>query len=213
MPWGSAASLRLSYKTALNRLIQDYTAYLRRNTQETAPSNPQQLQTRSSAQTRHTNTSNTTNATCLGQNLFNNSRANVSFLRASSNEMTTTSSDVDIRRKCKTQGFERMFDVTKAKGSNRRNTSIESREKLTNLTMFNRDKGAHLLGLLVIEPWRNVSHNVQHHPCESPAIQEALVTRIMSAQDLQRNRNIFRAPDRVFHRLLRQRGDFELKTN
>ena len=72
----------------------------------------------------------------------------------------------------------------------------------------NRDPG--VPGLLVIEPLRNVSHNVQHHPCESPAIQEALVSRIINAQDLERNRRFFQYPERVFYSHLRQRDDFEL---
>lgn len=68
------------------------------------------------------------------------------------------------------------------------------------------------LGLLVIEPQRKVSHSVQHHPCESAAIQQALVTRIMKAQDLEQNQNVFLYSKKVLQSLVRQREDFELKT-
>ncbi|KAM9846444.1 uncharacterized protein ACBR49_009746 [Aulostomus maculatus] len=78
---------------------------------------------------------------------------------------------------------------------------------------YNSNEESGMLGFLVIEPLRNVSHNVSHHPCESPAIQQALVSRIINAQDLERNRNFFLYPEKVFHSLLRQRDDFELKTN
>lgn len=90
---------------------------------------------------------------------------------------------------------------------------LVSRKPFTNSTGFNRGEEVGTLGLLVIEPLRNVSHNVQHHPCQSQAIQEALVTRIMNAQDLERNRNFFLYPEKVFRSLLRQKDDFELKTN
>lgn len=75
------------------------------------------------------------------------------------------------------------------------------------------EEEAGALGLLIIEPWRNVSHNVRHRPCESPAIQQALVARIINAQDLERNQNFFLYPERVFQSLLRQKDDFELKRN
>ncbi|XP_032432234.1 uncharacterized protein LOC116728316 isoform X2 [Xiphophorus hellerii] len=68
-------------------------------------------------------------------------------------------------------------------------------------------------GLLVIEPQKEVSHSVRHRPCESAAIQEALVTRIMKAQDLERNRNFFLYPEKVLRGLLRQRQHFELRAN
>ncbi|XP_043996445.1 uncharacterized protein LOC122844761 [Gambusia affinis] len=68
-------------------------------------------------------------------------------------------------------------------------------------------------GLLVIEPQREVGHGVRHRPCESAAIQEALVTRIMKAQDLQRNRNFFLYPEKVLRGLLRQKQHFELRAN
>lgn len=78
---------------------------------------------------------------------------------------------------------------------------------------YSRTEDGSMLGLLVIEPSRNVSHSVQHHPCESPAIQEALVTRIINVQDLESNGNFFLCADGVFQSLLRQRDDFELRTN
>lgn len=90
---------------------------------------------------------------------------------------------------------------------------MENGQTLDTPTGFSRDEEGGHLGLLVIEPQMNVSHSVQHHPCQAPAIQQALVTRIINAQDLDRNRNFFRYPDKVFLGLLRQREDFDLKTD
>lgn len=82
----------------------------------------------------------------------------------------------------------------------------EKRKKLSSPAGI--DGGA--LGLLVIEPLRNVSHGVQHHQCQSAAIQLALVTRIMDALDMEQNKLFFQYPKRVFHSLLRQKDGFEL---
>lgn len=82
----------------------------------------------------------------------------------------------------------------------------EKRTKLSSSARIN--SGAP--GLLVIEPLRNVSHSVQHHQCESPAIQQALLTRIMDALDMEQNKQFFQFPRKVLHGLLRQKDVFEL---
>ncbi|XP_077596595.1 uncharacterized protein LOC144212518 [Stigmatopora nigra] len=147
VPFGSAASLRLSYKTAFSRLVQGYTVYLHRNLREIAPSAP----------ARHSSQlSSSTNRTSSGQMSFNE----------------TTHGNVS------------------------RNGESVWKE-----------------GLLLIETGRNVSHGVHHHPCESPAIQQALVTRIINAQDLENSRSFFLFPQKVFQKLLTQVDAFELDTN
>lgn len=175
-------SLRLSYKTGLSRLVQGYTAYLRRNIQETEASGPQKHKTKTATGPRQTNTSIITNMTCSSNHLFNVSQI-ISTERF--NETVAPSSSADMSRGC-----DRLIN----------NSSITEEEAGT-------------LGLLVIEPWRNVSHNVKHHTCESPAIQQALVTRILNALDLEQNGNFFLHSERALHSLLRQKDDFELKTN
>lgn len=82
----------------------------------------------------------------------------------------------------------------------------EKRKRLSNSSGIN----SSAMGLLVIEPLRNVSHNVQHHQCESPAIQHALVSRIMDALDMEQNKHFFQYSEKVFYHLLRQEDDFEL---
>ncbi|KAF0038410.1 hypothetical protein F2P81_008894 [Scophthalmus maximus] len=74
VPLGSAESLRLSYKTGLGRLVQGYTAYLRRSIQETAPG-PQKPQTRTTSRSTQTNTSSIPNVTCSSNNHFNVSQS------------------------------------------------------------------------------------------------------------------------------------------
>ncbi|TDH05293.1 hypothetical protein EPR50_G00141420 [Perca flavescens] len=195
VPLGSAESLRLSYKTAFGRLIQGYTAYLHRNIQETPGS-----RNRTTGGLGQTNTFSRTNMTCLTNHILNNSLANIST------ETATPNSTADINRSCETDTSSEDF------GRNVSNRSdVVNRKTLNNMSAYSSDDGVQ--GLLVIEPCRNVSHKVQHHPCESPAIQQALVTRIMNAQDLERNRNFFQFSEKVLHSLLRQRDDFELKTN
>lgn len=113
---------------------------------------------------------------------------------------TTTNSTAGDSRSCKD------FELGDLRG---RNASTLN----TSIPQLIGEEEDSKLGLLVIEPRRKVSHNIHHHPCESPAIQEALVTRIMKDQDLQRNRNFFLYPEKVLQRLLRQRDDFELRAN
>ncbi|XP_057677300.1 uncharacterized protein LOC130906734 isoform X2 [Corythoichthys intestinalis] len=155
VPFGSAASLRLSYKTAFNRLVQGYTVYLHRNLRETAPSAPAH---------RTSQSSSPTNRTLSGQMSSNTDRADT-------------------------------FNET------------------THGNVSGTDESAWQEGLLFIEPGRNVTHGVRHHPCESPAIQQALVTRIINAQDLEDSRGFFLFPKKVFQRLLTQDNTFELDTN
>ncbi|KAM4727126.1 uncharacterized protein FYW61_012765 [Anableps anableps] len=112
----------------------------------------------------------------------------------------TPNSTAEDNRSCTAFGFR---EVT-GRNASTLNTSIRS---------CIREEEDGKLGLLVIEPQRKVRHNIQHHPCESPAIQEALVTRIMKAQDLRRNRDFFLYPEKVLQSLLRQRDDFELRAN
>lgn len=209
MPLGSAESLRLSYKTGLGRLVQGYTAYLRRSIQETAPG-PQKPQTRTTSRSTQTNTSSIPNVTCSSNNHFNVSQVStiISF-----NDTIAPNSTADIRSSCKTHRSREGFGVSVSKRINETAVSMGFRKTFTNLTDYSREGEAGMLGLLVIEAGRNVSHNVQHHPCQSPAIRQALVTRIMNSQDLERNRNIFLYHENFFHNLLRQRNDFELKTN
>ncbi|XP_077361317.1 uncharacterized protein LOC144006381 [Festucalex cinctus] len=148
VPFGSVESLRLSYKTSFNRLVQGYTVYLHRNIRETAPSAPQQR----------------ANTTCSSELSFNISQAE-------------TFNETSHGGACKT-------DELASKG-----------------------------GLLVIEPGRNVSHSVLHHPCQSPAIQQALVTRIINSQDLDNSRSFFLYSKKVFQGLLAQEDAFQINTD
>ena len=208
VPLGSAESLRLSYKSGIGRLVQGYTAYLRRNIQETAPGS-QKNTIGTTSRPRHTKTSKITNKACSGNLLFNISQVSTSIFTDGLNETTATNSTSDRGRNCETHGSTEEFGVSVSKGSNETTVSMGDIKTLTNVTEYNREEEAGMLGLLVIEPGRNVSHNVQHHPCESPAIQQALVTRVINAQDLERNRNIFLFPEKVLRSLCRQRNDLE----
>ncbi|XP_053188308.1 uncharacterized protein LOC128371927 [Scomber japonicus] len=212
VPFGSAESLRLSYKSSLGRLVQDYAAYLRRHIQETGAPRPRKPKTRTKGGPRQTTAtiSSLTNSSCLGQRLFNVSLVSPSNLTESFNDTTTPSSTAEMSRICKTGGSNEDSGLNVPERRDKTTVGMISRNALN--STYSRDEGAGMLGLLVIEPSRNVSHNVQHHPCESPAIQQALVSRIIDAQDLDRNRNFFLYPEKVIHNLLRQKDDFELKT-
>ncbi|XP_036975153.1 uncharacterized protein LOC119031087 [Acanthopagrus latus] len=207
VPLGSVESLRRSYKSGLGRLVQDYTAYLRRNIQVTGPSGtrrPRKHRTR--GRPRQTNTLSVTNMNCSGNHLFNDSQVSPIISSHKFNETSTPNATAD--RICRRNGSSEDSGLSVPIGSDETCVGMENKN---NSCGFNRDE--EVLGLLVIEPLRNVSHSVQHHPCESSAIQQALVTRIMDAQDLERNRNFFRYQDRIFHSFVRQRDDFELKIN
>lgn len=201
VPLGSAESLRLSYKSGLGRLVQVYTAYLHRNIQETP--GPPKHRTRPASGPRQANTFSITKMTCSSKNISADKY----------NDTTTSNSTADIKRSCKTDGSREDFGRNVPDVSNETTVGAVNRKTLNNSTGYGRAEEVNTLGLLVIELSRNVSHSVRHHPCQSPAIQQALVTRIIKAQDLERNRNFFLYPEKVFHSLLRQREDFELKTN
>lgn len=72
-------------------------------------------------------------------------------------------------------------------------------------------KSKGMSGLLVIEPYRNVTHRVQHRPCESKVIEEFLLARIIAAQDIEQSKYFFLHTESDFDDLFKQRGDFELK--
>lgn len=143
---------------------------------------------------------------CSGNHLFNDSQVSPIISSHKFNETSTPNATAD--RICRRNGSSEDSGLSVPIGSDETCVGMENKN---NSCGFNRDE--EVLGLLVIEPLRNVSHSVQHHPCESSAIQQALVTRIMDAQDLERNRNFFRYQDRIFHSFVRQRDDFELKIN
>ncbi|KAF3706580.1 hypothetical protein EXN66_Car022272 [Channa argus] len=187
VPPGSVESLRLFYKTALRHLVRAYTSYLRKNIQETEVPGPEKPSTGSGSGLRQTNTSSITDITCLSKHFFNVSLVSPNSL---ANETAAPNSSAEISRNCK---------------------DVVNNKTLNISTGYSME--ANKLGLLVIEPWKNVSHHVQHHPCESPAIQQALVTRIINAQDLERNRNFFLYPEKVFRSLIRQRNYFEFQTH
>ncbi|KAM6907188.1 E3 ubiquitin-protein ligase TTC3 [Xenentodon cancila] len=211
VPLGSVESLRLSYKTGLNRLVQGYTAYLRRNIQEIQAPPQQKPKTKESHWPKPTNTSGITNVT-----LFNSFLVNVTMLTASDklNDSTMPNSTKGNNTDCERDVSCEDFGPSEQNISNSTTDDMRNRSKLNTSVGYNeKEEEEGRLSLLVIEPQRNVSHSVQHHPCESQAIQQALVTRIMKAQDLERNRNFFINLNRVFHSLLRQKDDFELKEN
>lgn len=143
-----------------------------------------------------------------GNQLFNDSQVSPIISSDKFNDTSTPNATADINRMCRKNGSREGSGLNVPIGSDETTVGAENKN---NSCGFNRDE--EVLGLLVIEPLRNVSHRVQHHPCESSAIQQALVTRIMDAQDLERNRNFFRYQDRIFHSFVRQRDDFELKRN
>ncbi|XP_022050747.1 uncharacterized protein LOC110951810 [Acanthochromis polyacanthus] len=199
VPSGSAESLRLSYKSGLGLLIQGYTAYLRRNIQETEAPGPKKPRTGAADKPRQT--SSVTNVTCSG------------ISADKFNDSASPNSTAGFSGSCKTNRSNEDFGLSVVKGSNDTSEDGISRNTLNTSSGYKGEEEASELGLLVIEPLRNVSHNVQHHPCQSPAIQQALVTRIINALDLERNRDFFLYSNRVFYSLLRQKNDFELKSN
>lgn len=69
----------------------------------------------------------------------------------------------------------------------------------------------HAPGLLVIEPNRNVSHWVTHSPCESQAIENAIMTQIITAQRIQWSEDYFENLGKNINHLVRQRSNFEWK--
>ncbi|TMS14373.1 hypothetical protein E3U43_022853 [Larimichthys crocea] len=213
VPLGSAESLRWSYKSGLVGLVQHYTTYLRRNIQETPAPGRRKPRIRTASALRQTYTFSITNITCSGNCSFNGSQVGPNIPIDRFNETTTPRSTSNVSRILKTDRSSEDSRFNVPKRSNETTAGNENRKTFNNSTGYNRDEEARLLGLLVIEPLTNVSHNVRHHPCQSPAIQQALVTRIINAQDLERNRKFFQFAEGVFYSLVRQRDDFELKTN
>ncbi|XP_070700190.1 uncharacterized protein [Pempheris klunzingeri] len=209
VPVGSIESLLLSYKSGFSHLVRGYTAYLHRHIQETGAPGPGEPRTRTATGPGQNNTFRITNQTCSSNCLFNASLVSPSNSTDKFNDTAAPNSTADIRRS-KTNGSSEDFGLNVSKESNKSTVGVINRESLSDSAGSGRDEEDGLLGLLVIEPLRNVSHKVQHHPCESPAIQQALVTRIINAQDLERNRNFFTYPEKAFYSLLRQRDDFAL---
>ncbi|XP_060912450.1 uncharacterized protein LOC132988851 [Labrus mixtus] len=208
VPLGSAESLRRSYKSGLGRLVQGFTTYLHRNIQETP--RPGKPKTRTASGLRRTKTFSAANMTCSSHRLFNVSLDSPSI---SPDNETTPNSTAGVINSCKIFASSEDFGLNVTKRSNDSAVGMVNRKSLNSSAEYSRGEDINKQGLLVIEPYRNVSHNVLHHPCESPVIQQALVTRIMNAQDLERNRIFFFCPDNVFHSLLKQREDFEFRIN
>lgn len=200
-PVGAVESLRRSCKSELNQLILDYMVYLRRNIHETAAPTTRKRRNRQSGVLRQIDTFNQSSLTCSGTSLIA-----ASTTTGGIHEPTASNAAANITRKCKT---EVLSDGSGQNGTNvddKNAVGTEKRMKLSNSVGIN--SGA--LGLLIIEPLRNVSHSVQHHQCESPAIQQALVTRIMDALDMEHNKHFFQYTEKVFLSLLRQIHDFEM---
>ncbi|KAF3840686.1 hypothetical protein F7725_006548, partial [Dissostichus mawsoni] len=174
VPLGSAESLRFSYKSALSHLVQGYTSYLHRNIQETPASRKPRARIVSRPENKY--------------QLLNL----VNF-----NDTDTPNITAGNRRRCKANTPSGDFG---SKGTNRSKVTVGVNRETLNDSIGYKD----VQGLLVIEPWRNVSHDVQHHACKSPAIQQALVMRIINAQDLERNRNFFLYQEKVLLSFLRQ---------
>ncbi|XP_075999345.1 uncharacterized protein LOC142992706 isoform X2 [Genypterus blacodes] len=65
-------------------------------------------------------------------------------------------------------------------------------------------------GMLIVEPQRNVSHEVRHRVCESKAIQQALVERFLSDQDLRTGKEFFQSSHNHHDALMAQRARFQL---
>lgn len=201
MPVGAAESLRRSCKSELNQLIVDYMVYLRKNIRETAAPRPRKRRNRQSGVLRQSNTFNQTSLTWSGPNLIAASTA-----AGKINEPTASNRAANIGRKCKIEVLSDSSGGNVTKVDDKSAVGTEKRRKLSNSSGIN----SSAMGLLVIEPLRNVSHSVQHHQCESPAIQHALVNRIMDALDMEQNKHFFQYSERVFYSLLRQEDDFEL---
>lgn len=209
MPSGSAESLRLSYKTGLFRLVQSYRAYLRRNIHETeAGGSPGPRAKAASGRSQTTaNTSSIIKVTCSGGKNSSESLDNVGPF--SSSMLNVTLNDTTMHHSNESSD---PFILHVPKESEGSTAGTAARKTVNNCIGDSRHEEGGRLGLLVVESQRNVSHTVRHHPCESPAIQQALVTRIIDAQDLQRNRDFFLYTERVFRSLLRQRTDFDFNS-
>ncbi|XP_053194529.1 uncharacterized protein LOC128378966 isoform X1 [Scomber japonicus] len=63
-------------------------------------------------------------------------------------------------------------------------------------------------GSLIVEPLRNVSHEVHHKVCEGKLIQRALAERFLSAQNLQRGKEFFQSSHKHNEALMAQQEHF-----
>lgn len=201
VPVGAAESLRRSCKSELNQLIEHYKVYLRRNIQETAAPGPGKPKSRQSSVLNQTNTVNQTSLSCSGTGQIASSTA-----AGKTHETNASDAAADKSGKCVREVLGQVSGRNVTNGNDRDPVGTEKRKMLSSSAGIK--SGA--LGLLVIEPLRNVSHSVQHHQCEAPAIQQALLTRIMDALDMEQNKHFFQFPARVFHSLLKQKDGFEL---
>lgn len=201
IPVGAAESLRRSFKAELNQLIEHYKVYLRRNIQETAAPGPGKPKSRQSSVFKPSSAVNRTGPARSGT-------GQIASSTATGKTPQTNASDAaaDKSRKCVREVLGRVSGRNVTKANDGGPAGREKRKKLSGAAGVT--SGAQ--GLLVIEPLRNVSHSVQHHPCEAPAIQQALLARIMAALDMEQNKEFFQFSARVFHSLLRQKDDFDL---
>ncbi|XP_056133375.1 uncharacterized protein LOC130110325 [Lampris incognitus] len=230
VPRGSAESLRLSYKTGFSRLMQGYTTYLRRNIQETAPTATPGPATRRAGGRRqasasrsnmtgfkNTTLSKTTYTTDPTRRLVDVSPIRPNNTSGRLSQTNTTAPTARTIRTLRSSGSSEATGPTWPKGSDKTTVGLVRNETIiagapSVSSVDSRKRKTASQGLLVIEPLRNVSHSVQHHPCQSPAIEQALVTRIIDTQDLERSRDFFLHSEKLFSSLLRQSNDFELKT-
>lgn len=164
--------------------------YLRTNILEIAAPGTGKRKSRQSSVLKQTSRFNQTSLACSGTGQISSSTA------AGTNASDAAASK---SRKCRREV------LGQVSGRNVTNMN-DGRKKLSSSA----GSSSGSLGLLVIEPLRNVSHSVQHHQCESPAIQQALLTRIMEALDMEQNKHFFQHPGKVFHSLFRQKDGFEL---
>lgn len=201
MPVGAAETLRRSCKSELNQLITDYMVYLRRNIRETAAPRPRKRRNRQSGVLRQSSRFNQTSLTWSDPDLI---AASTEAWKI--NEPTASNSAANIGRKCKIEVLSDSSGGNVTEVDDKSAVGTEKRKRLSNSSDIN----SSAMGLLVIEPLRNVSHSVQHHQCQSPAIQHALVSRIMDALDMEQNKHFFQYTEKVFSSLLRQEDDFEL---
>ncbi|KAJ8419106.1 hypothetical protein AAFF_G00006050 [Aldrovandia affinis] len=70
-----------------------------------------------------------------------------------------------------------------------------------------------LPGLLIIEPFRNMTHQVHHRPCESDAIANRIASKVLEAQGIQRSMDFFEETEKHMDSLISQQGNFSLQAN
>ncbi|KAI4882018.1 hypothetical protein NFI96_000729 [Prochilodus magdalenae] len=67
-------------------------------------------------------------------------------------------------------------------------------------------------GFLITEPNKKVRHRVVHNPCQSQGITNAIIARILAAQNIRATETFFEEAGRKIDKLVRQREHFELPT-